>query len=113
MRKLIFVAVLPLFSFSSFAADGKGKISNVYFSGAAFSAHPNVVQFKIENGFSRVGCNSTYAAVRAEDSHLVSAVLSAKVSGSEIEVYLNPNDIYFNVAGNEPNRCIATAISIP
>ncbi len=109
----IIAVIFLVISGAAFAADGKGKISSVFFAGQANGSHPNVVQFKIEGGYNRAGCNQVFAAVRAEDSHLVSAVLAAKMAGSVVEVYLNPSDIYYNVSGNESSRCVATAISIP
>ena len=109
----IIAIIFLVISGAAFAADGKGRISNVFFASQTNGSHPNVVQFQIEGGYNRAGCNQVFAAVRAEDSHLVSAVLAAKMSGSVVEVYLNPGDIYYNVSGNESSRCVATAISIP
>lgn len=113
MKKYGMFMLLMSLSAFAIAADGNGKISNIFFASKNFVGHPDIVQFKIEGGYSKSGCDSTFAAVRTVDSHLISALLAAKMADKAVEVYLDQNDIYYNVASNYPNRCIAIAIVIP
>lgn len=87
----------------------RGKILRVDMSGGESTwgpSHYNVVQLQIENGFHASGCDSKYAAIRKEETHMVSAVLAAFMAGKEIEVQLSAANIYF------PGRCIITDIFV-
>jgi len=111
MNKKIFLLFSLLFSAAyAFSADGNGKIIDLIMASKKFSAHPDVAQFTIEGGFSNSSCNEHFAAVRKEDEHLVSLLLAAKLAEKPIEVFLNSADIYYDVAGNSPRRCIAYLI---
>ncbi|SMF68891.1 hypothetical protein SAMN02745866_04344 [Alteromonadaceae bacterium Bs31] len=112
MNQYLTVAVLSLFSLVAHAGHGTGKVMWVGMAGEEFTSHPNIAQFAIEGGFTREGCSSVYAGIRKKDDHLISALIAAKMGGSVVEVYLNINDQYYDIEGNNPDRCVVTAITI-
>ena len=104
MRIRSSVLTLLLLSSSVFANDGSGLITVVGFFGEKFTSHPDVVQFEIKGGFKNTSCNTQFAAVKKSDSHLVSALLAAKMSGNSVQVYLDPANAYYD-NGNDTKRC--------
>ncbi|PKG37030.1 hypothetical protein [Psychromonas sp. Urea-02u-13] len=96
--KLISLALTVIgftYAGTAFSANS-GLITRIGFSGQGHTSHPNVVQFEIAGGFSSGTCNTTYAAIRKEDSHLVSFALAAHMAKQEIVVYLDETDIYYS-----------------
>lgn len=103
----LYVCIFSLaFSCSSFAAND-GKITAMNFAGANFGSHPDVVQIQIEGGFSFGQCNTTFAAIRKNDTHLIGMALTAFTTGKSVKVWLNENDTYFP----QQNRCVITLLS--
>jgi len=88
----------------AFAAN-HGRITAIAFAGAAFGPHPDVVQIKIEGGFSQGTCDATIAAVRKRDGHLISLLLAAQLAGLVIDVYLDESDRYY------ADRCVISLVS--
>ncbi|MBL1258959.1 MAG: hypothetical protein COB33_000320 [Thiotrichaceae bacterium] len=104
---IYFLLIITLFfSGSSFAAN-EGKITGMNFAGATFGSHPDVVQLQIEGGFSFGQCNSKFAAIRKNDTHLISMALTAYATGKPIIAWLNESDYYFP----QENRCVITLLS--
>lgn len=77
------------------ANDGAGKLTLASFAGINHPSTPDVVQIKIEGGFTHPSCSPDFAAVRKADTHLVSALLAAVMADKSVEVLLDPDDIYF------------------
>ncbi len=84
----------------------QGRITAMYFSGTDSTfgvTHNDILQLEIEGGFLQSGCNSSYAAIRKSDEHLVSAALTAYATNKPITVYLNSAVTYF-----DGSRCVIT-----
>lgn len=109
IRSLCVVALFGA-SGASFAANS-GLIVSLDYSGVQFGSHPDVVQLQIAGGFGGAdfpSCNTTFAAIRKVDTHLVAAVTAAHLAGKPVSVYLNPNDSYFP----SQNRCVITNVRL-
>lgn len=89
------------------AANAAGEITAIWFAGPDDPNHVDVVQIQISGGYSMVGCDSSYAAIRndANRAHMISFALAAYVSKDPVAVVLNPSDKYFS------DRCTISRIS--
>ena len=70
------------------------------------ASHSDVVQIEIEGGFEKGDCHNNFAAVRKDETHLVSALLAAFISGKSIAVQVSGTDKYYS------NRCVITDVFI-
>lgn len=87
-------------------AANEGSITDMVFSGSKSQWHSDVVQLKIDGGFSASDCDSAFAAIRKTDDHLVSAAMSAYLAGKRVYVWLDTDDRYFR------KRCVISDIRI-
>jgi hypothetical protein len=86
------------------AAANFGRITGIHFAGQGYGDHPNVVQMTLEGGFSGGACNTTFAAIRAADRHLIAFAITAYTTGASVNVVLNQSDLYHS------NRCVISYI---
>ena len=107
MKRVFATLILGLFSALLQAADGEGKISRVEFIGKNYTAHPDMVQFRIEGNFSNNNCDNIWAGIKSADDHLISALLAAKIADKPVQVFLEPSDKYFG------ERCFVTGVVYP
>jgi len=83
-----------------------GRITIIDFAGATEGNHPDVVQLQIEGGFTTAGCSTTFAAIRKEDVHLVSFVITAFATERPISVGLSTGPGYFGSTAAGNKRCV-------
>lgn len=101
--RLILMLVIP---FHSALAANSGLITRIMFVSSTSGVTPDVVQVQIDGGFSAGSCDTTNAAIRKADTHLVSAALAAKISGAAVQITLDQNQTYY------ANRCVIVAVDI-
>lgn len=89
MNRLILGAVLMGLTVFADAVDGEGLIKRVEFVSQSFVPHPDIVQFKIEGSFTHSDCDNTWAGIRKNDNHLISALLTARTADQTVQVYLD------------------------
>lgn len=96
MFKQLLTGMLFFAALSANAADTNSiapvKIIAVNFYSAEESIYPawkGIVQVQLDNlsWKNASSCNTKYIAIRGEDTHLISAVLAARMSNSPINVY--------------------------
>ncbi len=95
-KLLISIFVLLFVSNAAVAGSvhGSGLVKKVYFHSASAVIADDwkgMLQLEIDSLSWNLttDCNTTYVAVRAADTHIISAVLAAKMAGSPITVYAN------------------------
>jgi hypothetical protein len=88
--------ILLLVSNTAFAGNvqGTGIIKNVYFhskDSVLAASWKGMLQLELNSLSWNVStdCNTQYVAVREKDTHIVSAILAAKMSNKPITVYAN------------------------
>lgn len=102
-RYATLIAILFIFSV---CRANQGMIDYFTFSGAGYGQHPDVVQISLTNQYGYSGCSPDYAGIRKQDTHLISAALTAYSLGKEIYVGVNPNDKYIY------DRCVINHIEL-
>jgi hypothetical protein len=76
------------------SVHGVGSVKNAYFhskESVIYPAWKGTLQLEIDSLAWNIetDCNTQYVGVRENDTHIISAVLAAKMSGSPITVYAN------------------------
>ncbi len=107
--KILWVLFIPFLSTAALATN-TGLITRMGFSGSNSiwgTNHSDIVQIRIEGGFSAENCDPIHAAIKKSDEHLVSAALAAFISGKTISVQLNDSETYY-----DGTRCIIRDIFI-
>ena len=94
MNKLLLLLILVSNVGLAKNVQGGGTIKNVYFHSkdsviaapwkGALQLEVNSLKWNVETN-----CNTNYVAIRGEDTHIVSAVLAARMSNRPIVVYVN------------------------
>src|SRR5437868_693740 len=72
VKHLVSMALALITPFSGVLAANYGLISRIDFVASSSSVHPDVVQIQIEGGFSQDSCDTTFAAIRRTETHLIS-----------------------------------------
>lgn len=103
----VFIGIVTFISHVSLAAN-EGVITHIAFAGENMGSHPNVVQIQVEGGYDFTGCDKINAAIRKNDTHLISAALSAYISKTPIKVWLNSSDKYYPAQ----DRCVITYVEL-
>ena len=98
-----FVSILLLLSNLSIASDGISsegvEIKEITFWSTTDPYYPKwrgLVQLTFTTATTwsaESTCHSGTVAIKADDKHLVSAALSAKISGSTVRLYADDNDV--------------------
>ncbi|MGR6870982.1 hypothetical protein ACU6U9_01445 [Pseudomonas sp. HK3] len=98
--KNILTSILLLVSLESFAANS-GIITSLGAAGTDSLSHKDIFQLTIEGGFNSGDCNSTFAAIRKDDTHLISLAMMAYATKTPVSIFLKETDIYHA----PDNRC--------
>lgn len=109
MKIIIYVVSVLLFigSNEAFSSAATGKITRVSFASAvASTSRPGSAQLSIQGGFKTPGCNTGYAAVSKDDTHLISLLLMAKAQDKVVTIFLDASAKYFG------DRCLVNYIEL-
>jgi len=116
-RKKSFLAVVCLCVLSPFASaqiqavGGGATIDALAVNGGAASSNAGVTCFKVSSAVSSI-CDNGYIAIKSNNKELISAVLSAKASKSNVTIYYEDNDATQHCPNLAMTKCTLSTIVI-